>query len=110
MSALSGSIWTLHRRKDETLLAELVITGGDFPWLRARIEARDELAEVRPLFVEELRLLDYINEDAESWERAYDAVVDAVTLRHPGGHIVAEFLLHLDRDEAWWRWSDEGDH
>jgi hypothetical protein len=49
-------------------------------------------------------------ERAPTWSaRTYDAVVDAVTLRHPGGQVVAEFLLHLDRDEAWWRWSDEGD-
>ncbi|GAB3936611.1 hypothetical protein GCM10027614_13400 [Micromonospora vulcania] len=68
---------------------------------------RRELAEVRPLFAEELRLLDGIDEDVESWECAYDAVRNDVTLRYPNGQDVPEFLLHIEGDEAWWRWSDE---
>ncbi|MEV6847472.1 hypothetical protein [Actinoplanes sp. NPDC051411] len=31
----------------------------------------------------------------------------AVTLRYPEGNEVPEFLLHIQGDEAWWRWSDE---
>ncbi|GIJ13108.1 hypothetical protein Van01_63220 [Micromonospora andamanensis] len=37
----------------------------------------------------------------------YETVRNAVTLRYPDGQEVPEFLLHLDGDEAWWRWSDE---
>ncbi|MBM2623167.1 hypothetical protein JIG36_47490 [Actinoplanes sp. LDG1-06] len=96
--------WTLHRQADGELLAELVVTDGDFPWLYARVEARAGLAELRPLFADELRLLD---DDPEAWEKAYDELRSVVTLRCPEGHDVPEFLLHLDGDEAWWRWSDE---
>ncbi|MEV0716800.1 hypothetical protein [Asanoa sp. NPDC050611] len=97
-------VWTLHRRDGGELLADLVVTDGDFPWLNARVEARAGLAEFRPLFAAELRLM----EDAdEAWERAYDAIRAAVTLRYPDGREVPEFLLHLDGDDAWWRWSDE---
>jgi hypothetical protein len=99
--------WTLHRRDDDGVLADLVVTGGDFPWLNARVDPREGLAGVRPLFAEELRLLDGIDEDVESWERAYEAVRNAVTLRYPDGQEVPEFHLHLDGNEAWWRWSDE---
>ncbi len=49
-------------------------------------------------------------EHAEAWERAYDAVQAAVVLRYPGGGDVPEFLLHVDGDEAWWRWNDEVFH
>ncbi|MBX6751337.1 MAG: hypothetical protein IRY85_17015 [Micromonosporaceae bacterium] len=28
-------------------------------------------------------------------------------LRNPEGRDVPEFLLHIDGDQAWWRWSDE---
>ncbi|WP_307870928.1 hypothetical protein [Micromonospora sp. C51] len=102
-----GGAWTLHRRGDSEVVAELVVNGGDFPWLNARVDPREGLAELRPLFAEELRLLDSINEDVKSWEHAYEAVRNAVTLRYPDGQEVPEFLLHIDGDEAWWRWSDE---
>ena len=103
----SGGVWTLHRRDDGRVLAELVVTDGDFPWLNARVDPRDGLADVLPLFADELRRLDGIDDDEESWERAYDAIRAVVTLRYPAGHEVPEFLLHIDGDEAWWRWSDE---
>ncbi|TDB82086.1 hypothetical protein [Micromonospora sp. KC721] len=107
MSDHHRDVWTLHRRSDGGALADLVVTGGDFPWLNGRVDPKDGFAEVRQLFAEELRLLDDIDENAESWERAYDAVRNAVTLRCPEGQEVPEFLLHIDRNEAWWRWSDE---
>ncbi len=100
-------VWTLHRRGDGRLLAELVVTGSDFPWLNARVEARDGLDQVRPYFAEELRLLERLDDDVDGWERAYDAVREVVTLRYPAGGDVPEFLLHLDHDEARWRWSDK---
>jgi hypothetical protein len=103
------NIWTLHRRGDGAALADLVVTGGDFPWLNARVDPRAGLAEFRPLFIEELMLLDNIDVDVHSWEHAYAAVRNAVTLRYPDGREVPEFLLHLDGDEAWWRW-DDGPH
>jgi hypothetical protein len=99
--------WTLHRRDDGRKLADLIVTGGDFPWLNARVDAGEGLAELRPLFAEELRLLKRVNDDVESWERASDAVRNAVTLRYPEGHEVPEFLLHVAGEDAWWRWSDE---
>jgi hypothetical protein len=102
-----GATWTLHRRDDGRLLAELVVTGLDQPWMNARVVNRDGFEDVRTLFAEELTLLDDIGDDAESWERAYDAVASLVTLRYPHGTEVPEFLLHIDADEAWWRWSDE---
>jgi hypothetical protein len=98
-----GEVWTLHRRGDGRALADLVITGGDFPWLNARVEPGDGFEDLRPMFAEELRRLD----DDESWEEAYDAVRAAVTLRYPDGRDVPEFLLHVEGGEAWWRWSDE---
>jgi hypothetical protein len=98
-----GETWTLHSH--DRLLAELVVTGSDFPWLYARVEPHDGWSAVQPLFAEELRGLDQIDDETASWEAAYDAVREAVVLRYPDGKEVPEFLLHVDGHEAWWRWA-----
>jgi len=98
-------VWRLMR--GEELLAELIVTGGDFPWLNARIRAMPEFAACRPLFEEELRALEQIDDDLGSWQAAYDRIRSAVSLLYPDGRPVPEFLLHVDGEDAWWRWSDE---
>jgi hypothetical protein len=101
----TSQMWTLH--SGEERIADLVVTGGDFPWLHARVRPYPGLEELRPLFDEERRLLDELDNHVEAWEAAYEQVRASVTLRYPDGRTVPEFLLHLDGDEAWWRWSDE---
>jgi len=54
------------------LVAELVVTGGDSPWLYATVLPTPAFDELRPLFVEELRLLDRLDQDVEVWEAGYD--------------------------------------
>jgi hypothetical protein len=88
-------------------LPSWVVTGGDFPWFNAPVRATPAFDEFRPLFAEELRLLDRLDQNAEVWEAAYDRVRRQVSLERPDGFAVPEFLLHVDGDEAWWRWSDE---
>jgi hypothetical protein len=61
-------MWTLHRRDDGKILGGLVVTGGDFPWLNARVNRREGLDELRPLFAEEVHLLDGVDDDVEPWE------------------------------------------
>ena len=103
----AGDIWTLQRRTDGQTIAGLVVVSGDFPWLNARVDPREGFEEFLPLFAEELTQLDRIDEDGAAWDRAYNAIRAAVTLRYPTGDEVPEFLLHVDGTEAWWRWSDE---
>jgi hypothetical protein len=83
------------------------VTGGDFPWLYARLDPGPGFEAIRPLFAEELRRLRDSDRDEEAWAAAYEAIRRAVRLRYPDGGNVPEFLLHIDGDEAWWRWSDE---
>ena len=98
-------VWRLV--DEQGLLAALVVTGGDFPWLNAEVRATRQFERVRPLFEEELRRLDHLDEDPASWEAAYDRIRQAVRLLAPDGRPVPEFLLHIDGRDAWWRWSDE---
>ena len=88
-------VWRLVR--GDELLAELVVTGEDFPWLSA---------EVRPLFDDELRQLELFDGEPELWEAAYRRIRDVVRLLAPDGRSASEFLLHIEGEDAWWRWSD----
>ncbi|MFD2688229.1 hypothetical protein ACFS5L_25820 [Streptomyces phyllanthi] len=91
---------------DGTVLGDIRIEEADFPWLRGRFTARPGFEEVRPLFAHESALLDRIDEAEEEWEAAYEAIRRAVLLVAPE-HPVAEFLLHIEGDQAWFRWSEQ---
>jgi len=104
-----GEVWQLCR--GDEVLGEITITEADFPWLSGRFAPRSGFADVEPLFVEELGLLDVLQEsnskaDVEAWEAAYDRISETVRLVAPS-EPVAEFLLHIKGDLAWFRWSDE---
>ncbi|MFY1652087.1 hypothetical protein ACN27J_14465 [Solwaraspora sp. WMMB762] len=103
-----GASWSL-RDHDGVLLAELAVTDGDFPWLYATLRPTEAFAPLRPIFDAELRAMRVTEDgpDDGAWERAYQQVRAAVVLIDPDGAAVPEFLLHVEGDEAWWRWSDE---
>lgn len=104
-----GQIWQL-RDHDGALLADLLVTDADFPWLTARLSPTSRFGTVRQLFVDELAASGIEPQDDDpDWaaaDVAYDRIRAATTLHAPQGP-VAEFLLHVQGDEAWWRWSDE---
>jgi hypothetical protein len=104
-NGVEGSTWRLLR--GDRVVADLVVYGGDFPWLNARMFPREGFEEVRPLFEDELLRLDDYDANIQGWDDAYQRIRAEVSLAGPDGHLVPEFLLHIDGDEAWWRWSDE---
>ena len=101
---MTDEAWQLVRG-DQTVAA-LVVTGMDFPWLHARLQPEAAFEEVRPLFDEELRLLDRIDDDPATWEAAYQRIRRTLQLIKPDGRPVPEFLLHVEGAKAWWRWND----
>ncbi|MFJ1592159.1 hypothetical protein ACIOD0_18170 [Kitasatospora albolonga] len=106
----NSTIWRLRRGAE--LVGEIAVDGGDFPWLHGRFLPGPAFdPAVRQLFDRELALLERLEEDesdesAEAWERAYDEVTRTLALVGPEGAAVAEFLLHIRGDRAWFRWSD----
>lgn len=99
-------IWHLLHR--DAVVAELHVTTPDFPWLNAKVVRFDGFDKVQQLFVDELRELNRLeDEETEAWTRAYEAIREATSLQDARGNQVAEYVLHIDGDEAWWRWSDE---
>ncbi|MGW2563053.1 hypothetical protein ACWCXB_28165 [Streptomyces sp. NPDC001514] len=97
-----GEVWSLVRQDE--VVGEIVIEEADFPWLHGRFEPGTAYSVVEPLFSRSLALA-----EAEEWEAfddAYEEITRAVSLVSPSGP-VAEFLLHIQDDRAWFRWSDE---
>jgi hypothetical protein len=99
-------VWQLVRPRGE-LLAELVVNDSDFPWLNAKIRPAAGFEDVRPLFEDELRWLHALDGGHGQWNAAYRRIRETVRLLAPDGHPVPEFLLHIEGDDAWWRWSEE---
>jgi hypothetical protein len=91
--------WRLYA--GDELVADLVVTGLDDPWLYARVEAQPGLARFRPLFEAELQ-----GEDGNLGDPRLVELRRELRLRKPDGQTVAAFMLHVDGDEAWWRWVD----
>ncbi|MCC5477599.1 hypothetical protein ACFV2N_07040 [Streptomyces sp. NPDC059680] len=100
-----GELWRV--RAGEEAVGDIVIDQADFPWLSGTFTAGPGFAAVRDLFARDLALLEQADELGwEEWERAYDEVRRRVSLSSPDGP-VAEFLLHIEGDRAWFRWSEE---
>ncbi|MEU5539912.1 hypothetical protein [Streptomyces sp. NPDC020362] len=100
-----GTVWCV--RTGEEPVGEILIDEADFPWLSGRFVPGPGFAAVRDLFARELALADR-DDDAcwEEWESAYGEIRRRVALSSPDGP-VPEFLLHIEGDRAWFRWSDE---
>jgi hypothetical protein len=108
---MQGEVWQLRQLHDErAVLGEITITESDFPWLFGTFAPQPDFASVAPLFAAELTLSTVLEDsedeaDLAAWEAAYDEIARSVTLVSPNGP-VADFLLHIDGSEAWFRWID----
>ncbi|MGW4428217.1 hypothetical protein [Streptomyces tendae] len=88
-------------------IGEILIEDADFPWLSGRFRAGPAYGAVRDLFVRELALVEGDGaEHRAEWEAVRAEIERRVRLVSPDGP-VAEFLLHIEGDRAWFRWSDE---
>jgi hypothetical protein len=47
------------------------------------------------------------SDDSEAIDRAYEAIRAAVTMTHPDGRQVPEFMLDIEGDRTGFRWHDE---
>lgn len=100
-----GEVWRVRCGAGD--IGEILIQDADFPWLAGRFTPGPAYEEVRELFARELALT-RLDDDAKwaTWETVYDEITRRVTLSSPDGP-VPEFLLHIEGERAWFRWSDE---
>ncbi|MFE1011948.1 hypothetical protein ACFW4M_11735 [Streptomyces sp. NPDC058794] len=92
---------------DGAVIGEILIDDADFPWISGRFRAGPAFGGVEDLFARELALAE--RDDAghwDEWEAVYAEIERGVRLISPDGP-VAEFLLHIRGERAWFRWSDE---
>ncbi|MGW8063780.1 hypothetical protein ACVV2G_16240 [Streptomyces ziwulingensis] len=88
-------------------IGEILIDDADFPWLSGRFGAGPAFGAVQELFARELDLAERDDEDHRvRWEAVHAEIERRVRLVSPDGP-VAEFLLRIQGDRAWFRWSDE---
>ncbi|MFK4101949.1 hypothetical protein ACI2L1_18100 [Streptomyces sp. NPDC019531] len=100
-----GQVWQVRGGGEP--VGDIVIDDADFPWLSGRFTPGTAFGGVRDLFARELALMELDDEARqEEWEAAHDEIRRRVSLIAPHGP-VPEFLLHIDGDWAWFRWSDE---
>ncbi len=96
-----GQVWHLH--SGDVPVGEILIDEADFPWLSGHFTAAAAFATLRELFASQLALAE---DPGEEWERVYDEIRRRVSLTSPEGP-VPEFLLHIEGERAWFRWSDK---
>lgn len=96
-------VWGLHH--DGKLVARLVVTGGNFPWLLGRVEELPGFDAVRDLFAEDERA--HHTQDYEAMAAAGQRIEQHTTMTYPDGSPVAEYWLRVSGDGTCaWRWSD----
>ncbi|MER6322042.1 hypothetical protein ACWDF1_03070 [Streptomyces coelicoflavus] len=100
-----GAPGTGERAEAGAEIGEILIEDADFPWLSGRFRAGPAYGAVRDLFARELALAEGGGAGPE-WETVCAEIERRVRLVSPDGP-VAEFLLHIEGDRAWFRWSDE---
>lgn len=109
-----GETWHVRAVRDtggqrgtDAEIGEILIEDADFPWLSGRFRAGPAFGAVRDLFARELALVTQDGaEHRAEWEAVSAEIERRVRLVSPDGP-VAEFLLHIEGDRAWFRWSDE---
>ena len=101
-SPLERDEWLL-KRGDETL-ARIVVHGIDQPWFLGRFEPLGGFEVVRGRFERELHVLE--QKDWAAFEELWAELRGlGVTLERPRtGEVAGEFLLHIEGEDAWFRY------
>ncbi|MFI9611850.1 hypothetical protein ACIHCM_09185 [Streptomyces sp. NPDC052023] len=99
-----GGTWYVS--SGEERVGEIVVDDSGFPWLSGSFTAGPAFAAVRDLFARELALAERDDDGhRQAWETVYDEIRRRVSLSSPEGP-VADFLLHIEGDRAWFGWID----
>jgi len=90
--------------KDNEVLGVLTETDLNMPFVNCEFVANSSFSFYQAKFAEELILLN--SDQMNEWERAYseiNALGLTLTSNNPVSESIAEFILHIDGDKAWFR-------
>ena len=98
--------WLL--KTDDTLVGSIDVTGTDQPWLVGHFKPEPGFEEFSDLFSRELALVEGdLPNHLEEWEEVYGRIRRRLRLLKPDETEVSEFLLHIAKSDAWFRYSDD---
>ena len=98
--------WLL--KTGDTLVGSIDVTGTDQPWLTGHFYPEPGFAAFDDLFKRELALVEAnLDDEIAQWEQVYGRIRNRLCLLKPDGTVVPEYLLHIDREKAWFRYLDE---
>lgn len=101
---------TVQLKLGDALVGVLNIYGTDQPWFLAKFEPTPVFEQFKLLFDDELRFFeDEADFENGTWEEAYQKIEEAGLrlVDAEGKTKIEEFLLHIEGDEAWFRYSEE---
>jgi hypothetical protein len=95
--------YQLYRGPDLLGTVTMVSESCDFPWFGGRFSAAPAFAAVEHLFRESERLLE---DDLDAWEVLWSEIEKPGLKLLPadGGPPITELLIHIDGEEARWRY------
>jgi hypothetical protein len=97
----------LELKRGNVRLGTLQVIDLDQPWFVCEFVSTPDFEDVKPLFDEELALLEESDTfDIEAWEKAYSRIDDLGLQLVPTDSAapISEFLLHIDGREARFRY------
>ncbi len=97
------STWTLLAGAD--VVGEIRDATPDQPWFIGTWRPTDHFQPYQPLFELELSLAESMEDRWSEWEECYQRIRQAMRLQNPDGIEVAEWILHIDGDKAWFRYE-----
>jgi len=91
-------------KQNDKLLGTLRLQTIDQPYFHCRFEATEAFQLIKWFFDEELKLLN--GEDFEVWDEFYNQITNfnLMLVVSENGEIIKSFLLHIENDEAWFRY------
>jgi hypothetical protein len=104
MTLAVRDISTLQLMHGTTVLGTLTKTDVDMPWVQCTFVPTPAFATIQPLFEAEQQAL--TDQNDVLWEQLYEQI-DALGLRlvnQDKGQSIGQFLLHIDGDQAWFRY------
>jgi hypothetical protein len=100
---MNKQTYKLYRGND--LLGTIIHTKIDMPWHWGTFEPTEHFDAVKPLFEQEIQLLDTLDSNSQKWHENWAQITK------PGLRLVSEqdnqqitdLLIHIDGSEVWWR-------